>query len=33
MFYITRKPILHVIDEGTRYQASKWLQNISAKHT
>ena len=33
IFYISGKPVLHVVDEGTRYQAGKWLQNISAKHT
>ena len=24
--------MLHVVDEGTRYQAGQWLQNISATH-
>jgi hypothetical protein len=33
IFYIGGKPVLHVVDEGTRYQAGKWLQNITAKHT
>jgi hypothetical protein len=33
IFYIQGKPVLHVVDEGTRYQAGRWLQNISAKHT
>jgi hypothetical protein len=33
VFYITGKPVLHVVDESTRYQAGRWLQNISAKHT
>ena len=33
IFYLTGQPILHVIDEGTRYQAGRWLQNISAKTT
>jgi len=33
IFYISGKPILHVINEGTRYQAGRWLQNISALHT
>jgi hypothetical protein len=33
IFYINRKPVLHVVDEGTRYQAGQWLDNISAKHT
>ena len=33
IFYIQGKPVLHVVDEGTRYQAGRWLSNISAKHT
>ena len=33
IFYITEKPMLYVVDEGTRYQAGQWLQNISATHT
>jgi hypothetical protein len=33
IFYISGKPVLHVVDEGTRYQAGQWLQNISATHT
>src|SRR5450432_2959538 len=33
IFYIGGKPVLHVVDEGTRYQAGRWLQNITAKHT
>jgi hypothetical protein len=31
--YIDGNPILHIIDEDTRYQAARWLRNISAKHT
>jgi hypothetical protein len=31
--YIENNLILHVIDETTRFQAIKWLQNISAKHS
>jgi hypothetical protein len=30
--YIENNSILHVIDEATRFQAVKWLQNVSAKH-
>lgn len=30
--YIDNSPILHVVDEATRYQAARWLQNINAKH-
>jgi hypothetical protein len=33
IFYIEGKPVLHVVDEATRYQAGRWLLNISAKHT
>jgi hypothetical protein len=33
IMYISGKPILHVVDEATRFQARRWLQNISAKHT
>jgi post-segregation antitoxin (ccd killing protein) len=33
VLYIIGKPVLHIVDEGTRYQAGRWLQNISAKHT
>lgn len=33
VMYINGSPILHVIDEATRFQAARWLQNISAKHT
>ncbi len=33
IFYITGKPILHVVNKGTRYQASYQLQNISTTHT
>ena len=31
--YIDNNPILHVVDKATRYQAAKWLQNVSSKHT
>lgn len=33
IMYIDGSPVLHVIDEATRFQAAKWLQNLSAKHT
>ncbi len=32
VMYIENSSILHVIDEITRFQAARWLQNISAKH-
>ena len=31
--YISGSPLLHVVDEGTRFQAGRWLRDISAKHT
>lgn len=30
MFYINLKPILHVINEATKYQAAFWLLNLTA---
>jgi hypothetical protein len=33
IMYISSNPLLHMVDEGTRFQAGRWLQNISAKHT
>src|SRR5271170_5765081 len=33
IMYISGSPLLHVVDEGTRFQAGRWLENISAKHT
>ncbi len=32
VMYIENNLILHVIDEVTRFQAARWLQNISVKH-
>ncbi len=32
IMYVENSFILHVIDEATRFQAARWLQNISAKH-
>ncbi len=32
IMYIDNNPILHVVDETTRYQAAKWLQNVTAKY-
>ena len=31
IFYINGKPVLHVVDEATRYQAGRWLNSMSAK--
>jgi hypothetical protein len=33
IMYIENRLILHVIDNVTRFQAAKWLQNLIAKHT
>ena len=33
VMYINNSPVLHVVDEATRFQAGRWLQDISAKHT
>ena len=33
VMYIEGDPVLHIVDEGTRFQAARWLANISAKHT
>ena len=32
ILYIIGKPVLHIVDEATRFQAGRWLKNISAKH-
>ncbi len=26
------KPVLHLVDEATRFQADRWLKDISARH-
>ena len=31
VMYIDNLPILHVVDEATRFQAARWLQNISSE--
>lgn len=31
--YIDGSPILRIVDEATRFQAARWLNNVSAKHT
>lgn len=33
VLYIDRDPVLHVVDDSTCFQAARWLDNISAKHT
>jgi hypothetical protein len=32
IIYIDSKPILHVIDEATRFQAARWFETIYAKY-
>ena len=32
IMYISGKPLIHVVDEATRYQAGRWLNNLTAKH-
>jgi len=31
--YINGSLVLHIINKATRYQAARWLQNISVKYT
>ena len=31
IFCIQNKPMLHIVDEATRFQAERWLKNISTK--
>ena len=33
IFYINGKPVLHIVDQATRFQAGGWLKNLTAKHT
>jgi hypothetical protein len=33
VMYIDGKPVLHVVDQATRFQAARWLPDISAKTT
>jgi hypothetical protein len=33
IMYIDNKPVLHAVDEATRFNAARWLPNISAKTT
>ena len=33
IMYVENSPLLHVIDEATRFQAARWLLNITSKHT
>jgi hypothetical protein len=33
VMYVNNMPLLHIVDQATRFQAGKWLQSISAKHT
>lgn len=31
IFYIEGKPILHMVDESTRYQEGRWLESFSSE--
>lgn len=33
VMYLEGSPVLHVVDEGTTFQAARFLDNMSAKHT
>jgi hypothetical protein len=33
VLYIDNSPVLHVVDEATRFQAARWLDNMTAQHT
>jgi hypothetical protein len=33
IMYISGAPLLHVVDEATRFQTGRWLQDMSAKNT
>ena len=30
--YIEGKPVLHLVDEVTQFQAGRWLKNVSAQN-
>lgn len=32
IMYIDNSPILHIVDEATRFQAARWLQNMTSQH-
>ena len=32
IMYIHSDPVLHIVDEATRFQAGRWLKDISARH-
>lgn len=32
ILYVTSKPVLHIVDEATRFQTGRWLKEISARH-
>jgi hypothetical protein len=33
IMYLDGSPVLHCVDEATKFQAARWLNNISAQHT
>ncbi|KAI1002682.1 hypothetical protein K3495_g5517 [Podosphaera aphanis] len=32
IFYIESLPVLHVVNEATKFQAARWLQNMTSQH-
>ena len=32
VMFIEGSPVLHIVDEGTRYQAARWLKDMSVRH-
>ncbi|KHJ31224.1 hypothetical protein EV44_g3699 [Erysiphe necator] len=32
IMYIEGKEVLHIVDEATRFQAARWLDNVTSKH-
>ncbi len=32
IMYIDNNPVLHIVDEATRFQAARWLKNITSSH-
>src|SRR6266516_5858974 len=32
MMYIDNNPVLHIVDEATRFQAARWLKTITSSH-
>jgi hypothetical protein len=32
VIYIDGSPVFHIVDDATRFQAARWLKNLSARH-